>query len=84
MKNLSVAKKLIIAFSVILILFVTTITLGFFKGLKSITTSFDTFYKSPYTATNAINNMRRQMQGMQKDMAYILLDDPANRQTWIG
>ena len=33
--------------------------------------------------TNAINNMRRQIEGMQKDMAYIVLDEPSNYQTWV-
>jgi methyl-accepting chemotaxis protein len=83
MKNLSVSKKLVVAFSTILILFVITILFSVFLGLRTITTSFDTFYKSPFTVTNTINNIRRQLQGIQKDMAYILVDDPSNVKTWL-
>jgi CHASE3 domain sensor protein len=61
MKNLSISKKLALSFSIILILFVVTILFSVFMGLQTVTTSFKTFYTSPYTATNTINNMRRQL-----------------------
>jgi len=83
MKNLSISKKLTLAFSVVLVLFVVTVAFSLFIGLQTVTTSFSTFYESPYTVTNTINNMRRQLQGIQKDMAYIIIDDPANYQTWL-
>ncbi len=83
MKNLSVSKKLAISFSTILILFVITIVFSVFVGLRTTTLSFEKFFRSPYTVTNTINNMRRQVQGIQKDMSYIIIDDVSDRQTWI-
>lgn len=82
MKNLSIYKKLVISFSTILILFVITVGVSVFAGLHKVTASFEKFYSGSYTVTNTVNNMRRQLQGMQKDMAYILIDDPSNRKTW--
>ncbi len=82
MKNLSISKKLILSFSTILILFIITIVCSVFWGLRSVTASFDTFYESPFTVTNTVNNMRRQLQGIQKDMAYVIIDNPSNFQTW--
>jgi hypothetical protein len=76
MKNLSIPKKLIVAFSTILILFVVTIIFSVFIGTRTVTSSFKTFYNSPFTVNNAINNMRRQMQGIQKDMATSSLTMP--------
>ncbi|HHY53542.1 MAG TPA: HAMP domain-containing protein, partial [Clostridiales bacterium] len=83
MKNLSIPKKLIVAFSTILIFFVVTIIFSVFIGTRTVTSSFDTFYSGPYAVTNAINNMRRQLQGIQKDMAYIIIDHTEDRQTWL-
>nr|WP_288829640.1 HAMP domain-containing methyl-accepting chemotaxis protein [uncultured Clostridium sp.] len=82
MKDLSISKKLAISFSTILVLFVITIVVSVFLGLHTITTSFEQFFTSPYTVTNTVNNMRRQLQGIQKDMSYILVDDVSNYQTW--
>ncbi len=82
MKNLSISKKLAFSFATILILFVLTIGISVFLGLHTITQSFEGFYTSPYTVTNTVNNMRRQLQGIQKDMAYIIVDDPSNYKTW--
>ena len=53
-----------------------------FLGLHTITTSFEQFFTSPYAVTNTVNNMRRQLQGIQKDMSYIIVDDASNYQTW--
>jgi methyl-accepting chemotaxis protein len=82
MKNLSISKKLTFSFATILILFVVTVVISVFLGLSSITASFNHFVTSPYTVTNTVNNMRRQLQGIQKDMAYITIDG-ANYQTWV-
>ncbi|QIB68538.1 methyl-accepting chemotaxis protein [Aminipila butyrica] len=83
MKNLSISKKLAISFSAILILFVITVVISVFAGLENITASFEKFFTSPYTVTNTVNNMRRQLQGIQKDMSYVLIDEEANRQVWL-
>lgn len=83
MKNLSISKKLTLSFSTILILFVITVVISVFTGQHTITASFDQFVSSPYTVTNSVNNMRTQLQGIQKDMSYILIDDVSNRQTWL-
>ena len=83
MKNLAVSKKLTLSFSTIFVLFIITIIFSVFAGLHTITVSFEKFFTSPYTVTNTVNNMRRQIQGMQKDMSYIIIDDASNRQTWV-
>jgi len=83
MKNLSIPKKLIVAFSTILIFFVVTIIFSVFIGTRTVTSSFDTFYSGPYAVTNVINNMRMQIQGIQKDMAYLAIDNSANDQIWL-
>jgi len=83
MKHLSVAKKPALSFAIILLLFIVTIACSVFIGQRNVTNAFQSFYRSPYTVTNAINNMRRQIEAMQKDMAYIVLDEPSNYQTWV-
>lgn len=83
MKNLSITKKLALSFSTILILFIITIVISVFAGLQTITASFEKFFTSPYTVSNTVNNMRRQLQGIQKDMSYIIMEDASNRQTWL-
>lgn len=83
MKNLSVSKKLAVSFSTILALFIITVVISVFVGLHTVTGSFQQFVTSPFTVTNTVNNMRRQLQGIQKDMSYIIIDDVSNRQTWI-
>ncbi len=83
MKNLSVSKKLAVSFSTILALFIITVVISVFVGLHTVTGSFKQFVTSPFTVTNTVNNMRRQLQGIQKDMSYIIIDDVSNRQTWI-
>lgn len=83
MKNLSISKKLAISFSTILILFVITIVVSVFVGLRTTTSSFKKFFSSPYTVTNTVNNMRRQLQGIQKDMSYIIIDDDSSYQSWV-
>ncbi|MPM15075.1 hypothetical protein SDC9_61441 [bioreactor metagenome] len=74
MKNFSIAKKLTLSFGIIILLYIATILCSLFIGLKGVTENFTGFYNGPYRTAGYAHSLRRQIQGIQKDMAYMVLE----------
>ncbi len=83
MKNLSIGKKLTITFGIVITLNIITVLCAVFLGVFSIKKDFTDFYNKPFHATNDSQSVRRQIQAIQKDLAYMVIEiDPEKLKTW--
>ncbi|AMJ41078.1 methyl-accepting chemotaxis protein [Anaerotignum propionicum] len=83
MRNFSISKKLSISFGIVIALNVITVVCAVFLGIYSIRNDFKNFYEKPFHATNYTQSVRRQIQGIQKDLAYMVIEeDPEKLKAW--
>ncbi len=74
MKNLKIGTKLLITFMLIIILFCVTVVTAIW-GLEKNADKYSQFYKVGYQITNKVMGMRRGLQIIVKDLAFITLED---------
>lgn len=72
MKNLKIAKKLLITFGTIIALFCITVILAI-ASLRSTNENFETFYNVPYEITNRSMDMRRMIQSTSKNLGFAVM-----------
>lgn len=82
MKNLRIGKKLLLTFMLIILLFCGTVFLAI-TGLNRNSEKYSEFYNVGYQVTNKVMNMRRGLQIIVKDLAFITIEeDESKRQTY--
>lgn len=69
MKNLKIAKKLLITFGIIIFMMCATVILAI-TSLTSTKNNFETFFNIPYEITNRSMDMRRAIQSTAKNLGY--------------
>ncbi|MCD8000811.1 MAG: methyl-accepting chemotaxis protein [Clostridiales bacterium] len=74
MKNLKIAKKLLITFGTIILMMCATVILAI-VSLTSTKNNFETFYNIPYEITNRSMDMRRTIQSTAKNLGYATMTD---------
>lgn len=67
MRNLKISKKLLISYSVVLILLVISMAVSIFN-ISSIGTKVEAFYNGPFTVNNAANTLFADFESMQKSV----------------
>jgi methyl-accepting chemotaxis protein len=83
MKNLSIGKKLVLTFCVVLILCFGSIIISIVYGMNSISDSFTEFYNGPYRSCQYTFDLENAIQTSEKDLAAALLkDNKANLQQY--
>lgn len=83
MKNLKIGTKLLITFMLIVILFCATVATAIW-GLSKNAEKYSDFYNVGYQITNKVMNMRRGMQVIAKDLAFVTIDsDSQSRDTYL-
>lgn len=83
MKNLKIGKKLLITFMLIIILFCGTVATAI-MGLQKNAEKYSDFYNVGYQITNKVMSMRRGMQVIAKDLAFVTIDnDMQARDTYL-
>lgn len=83
MKNLKIGKKLLITFMLIVILFCGTVATAI-MGLQKNAEKYSDFYNVGYQITNKVMSMRRGMQVIAKDLAFVTIDnDMQARDTYL-
>lgn len=75
MKNLSIAKKLIISFALVVILFSGMIACIITLGIKSIASSLSNFYQGPYQTVTAAEDLSKSLNAQQKYLLMYLTND---------
>ena len=78
MKNLSISKKLIITFVIVIALFVGTL-IAVLLSMQSISDNFTTFHENSYTASNETMSIRRSLQELEKQMLNMMVADTAGQ-----
>lgn len=78
MKNLKIGVKLLVTFSIIIILFCLTVGTAIY-GLEENATKYSDFYNVGYQITNKVMSMRREMQIIVKDLAFITIEDDSDK-----
>ena len=73
MKNLKIGKKLLITFMMIIILFCSTVVMAIL-GLRENADKYSEFYNVGYQVTNRVMDMRRGLQIIVKDLAFITIE----------
>lgn len=73
MKNLKIGVKLAVTFLIIIILFCLTVVAAIY-GLKENATKYSEFYNVGYQITNRVMSMRRGMQVIIKELAFITIE----------
>ena len=82
MKNLKIGKKLLITFMMIIVLFCCTVFVAVW-GLKRNEEKYTQFYNVGYQITNKVMSMRRGLQIIVKDIAFITIEeDEAKSETY--
>lgn len=74
MKNLRIGKKLLLTFMLIIILFCGTVASAI-VGLEENEEKYSEFYNVGYQITNKVMSMRRGLQMVVKDIAFITIED---------
>lgn len=78
MKNLKIGKKLLVIFTIILILFCATVVVSF-SSLNKTAAHFTTFYNGPYEITNKASDMRTALQSTIKNFGYAIMTRDKNK-----
>lgn len=74
MKNLKIGTKLLLTFMLIIILFCVTVATAI-TGLKKNEEKYSEFYNVGYQITNKVMSMRRGLQVIAKDLAFVTIED---------
>lgn len=69
MKNMSISKKLLVSYGVVLILMVAIIGLSIFS-LRSVSSGLEEFYNEPYQLTSSVLKIKATMQECAKNLLY--------------
>lgn len=78
MKNLKIGVKLLITFLLIIVMFCITVFTSI-RGLNENADKYSEFYNVGYKITNKVMNMRRGLQIVEKDLAFITMEDEAEK-----
>lgn len=78
MKNLSIRKKLVTTFSII-ILMVVIMAIAAVVSLVTIRQKYVSFYDGAYTITNDAMDMRRNIQSYAKNIGYSMMTEDAQK-----
>lgn len=78
MKNLKIRTKLLVTFLLIIILFCGTVGTAI-KGMKQSADKYSEFYTVGYQITNKAMSMRRGLQIVVKNLAFITIEDEAEK-----
>ena len=78
MKNLKIGTKLLITFMIIIILFCVTV-IAARSGLKKSGNQYSDFFDTEYQLTRDVMSMRRGLQIVVKDLAFITIDSNEQR-----
>lgn len=83
MKDFSIGKKLSISFGIVIVLNIVTVLCAVFLGIYSIRNDFTGFYNKPFHSTNYTQTVRSEIQGIQADLAYMVIEiDPEKLKAW--
>ena len=83
MKNLRIGKKLLLTFMLIILLFISTVCIAI-MGLNQNSDKYSEFYNVGYQITNKVMSMRRGLQIIVKDLAFVTIEeDAAKTQTYL-
>ena len=83
MKNLKIRTKLLVTFMLVIILFIGTVALAI-TGLQTNASKYSEFYNVEYKVTNNIMSMRRGLQIIVKDLAFVTIEaDADKKQTYL-
>ena len=74
MKNLGIGKKLLLTFMLIILLFCGTVFIAI-TGLNRNADKYSQFYNVGYKITNNVMSMRRGLQMIVKDLAFITMEE---------
>lgn len=84
MKNFKIRTKLLITFLLIIILFCGTVVVSV-TGLQENAARYSQFYNVGYQITNKVMNMRRGLQIIVKDIAYVTIEkDDKEKETYLA
>ncbi|MCI9276878.1 MAG: HAMP domain-containing protein [Lachnospiraceae bacterium] len=78
MKNLKIRAKLLVTFMLIIVLFCGTVAIAIY-GLQRNAAKYTEFYNVGYQVTNKVMNMRRGLQIIVKDVAFITIESNADK-----
>ncbi|MCI9493008.1 MAG: HAMP domain-containing protein [Lachnospiraceae bacterium] len=76
MKNLKIGVKLLITFLLIIVMFCITVFMSI-RGLNENAEKYSEFYNVGYKITNKVMSMRRGLQIIEKDLAFITMEEDA-------
>lgn len=83
MKNLKIGVKLLVTFMIIIVLFCVTVIVAT-NGLKKNADRYSEFYHVGYQITNRVMSMRRGLQMIVKDLAFVTMeDDDSKKDTYL-
>ena len=74
MRNLRIGKKLLVTFMLIIVLFCVTVATAI-MGLEQNAEKYSEFYNVGFQITNKVMSMRRGLQVVVKDLAFITIED---------
>lgn len=78
MKNLSIGKKLLLTFMLIILLFIGTVWIAI-SGLRENADKYSEFYKVGYQITNRVMSMRRGLQIIVKDLSFMTIEEDQSK-----
>ena len=78
MKNLKIRTKLLATFMLVIILFIGTVAIAIY-GLQANANKYSEFYNVEYKVTNNIMSMRRGLQIIVKDLAFITIESDESK-----
>ena len=82
MKNLRIGTKLLVTFMIIILLFCVTVASAIY-GLRENAEKYSDFYNVGYQITSKVMSMRRGLQIIVKDIAFITIEeDEAKSETY--
>ena len=82
MKNLKIGTKLLVTFMLIIVLFCGTVATAIY-GLQENADKYTEFYNVGYQITNKVMSMRRGLQIIVKDVAFITIADNAESAQYL-
>ena len=84
MKNLKIRTKLLVTFMIIIIMFCVTVVTSI-DGLRENADKYSEFYNIEYRITNKVMGMRRGLQIIVKDLAFITMEsDAAKNEAYLS
>ena len=78
MKNLKIRTKLLVTFMLIILLFCGTVSIAI-MGLTENADKYSEFYNVGYQITNKVMSMRRGLQMIVKDLAFLTMEDDSSK-----